>query len=60
MENQKPETQKELLIRLQKVAATMTQDQVDACGWFMGAYQCGWTPKNLAGEFQHWIDRTED
>jgi hypothetical protein len=32
--------------------ATMTQDQIDACAWLMGASGIGWTKENMAAEFQ--------
>ena len=32
--------------------ATMTQDQIDACAWLMGASGIGWTKENMTAEFQ--------
>jgi len=52
----KQETTSARLQRLAKVAETMTQAQVDACAWAMGASGCGWTPhsinQQLEGDFE--------
>jgi len=36
------------LTRLAEVAKTMTQEQVAACAWVMGASNCGWNPENVS------------
>jgi hypothetical protein len=41
METIKPEPQSKYFTRLIEVAKTLTQDQIDACAWAMGATGCG-------------------
>lgn len=53
------ETRLEMLQRFQRVARSMTQEQVDACAWLMGGYSCGWTPETLGNLYQDVIDKTE-
>jgi hypothetical protein len=55
MEPQKEETHKEGLIRLQAIAKSMSQSQIDACAWLMGGGM-GWTPETLALGYQSYID----
>ena len=52
----KIKTRKEMLIELQSIAKTLTQEQVTACAWRMGAGGAGWTPENLAANYQPYID----
>jgi len=55
MEPEKHETMLEKLTRFKAATSSMTQEQVDACAWLMGAYSCGWTPETLAAEYQKYI-----
>ena len=37
----------EYLTRLSMVAATLSQEQIDACAWVMGGSGCGWTKEKI-------------
>jgi hypothetical protein len=45
------------LKRLRDLALTLTQDQLDAVGWIVGAQ--GTTPAELAGEYAPYIARLQ-
>ncbi len=47
MEKIKPLSDAEYFDTLRKAAATLTQDQIDACAWAMGGSGCGWTPEKV-------------
>lgn len=53
----KPETLQEHLERLAFAALTMTQDQIDACAWAMGASACGWNRNNLNESIKQDIEK---
>ena len=55
MEPEKRESMLERMTRFEAAAKAMTQEQVDACAWLMGAYSCGWTPETLAAEYRDCI-----
>ena len=45
----------ESLKRHQAIAASMSQDQINACAWHMGCAGAGWTPQTLAAAYQPFI-----
>lgn len=47
MQKQAEETQEEYYKRLLAAAQTLTQDQIEACGWVMGGSGCGWTRETI-------------
>ena len=47
MQKRLDETQEEYYKRLLAAAQTLTQDQIDACGWVMGGSGCGWTQETI-------------
>lgn len=57
MEKIKGETTAQYLERLSRVAATLTQEQVDACAYVMGGSGCGWTPNNITVEIANWANK---
>jgi hypothetical protein len=46
------ETQEQYLKRIEAAAKTLTQDQIDACAWAMGASGCGWTRQGVLRELK--------
>jgi hypothetical protein len=39
---------------LMAAAATLTQEQVDACAWVMGCSACGWDPSLVVEELKRY------
>ena len=48
MQKQDCETVSEWLNRLSVIAKNLTQEQIDACAYVMGASGCGWTLTSLS------------
>ena len=55
----KPIKSKEQLQKLIDSLDSMTQDQIDACAYCMGASGCGWTKENLKTELESNLNRNQ-